>query len=528
MTSLGAIGLINAISSLTLAVFVWWKCPIPRIGRSYAAVNLAIGIFSLCYFMWQRSIAPDAAIFWMRMLTVWGMWINQLFLVFVWCLLGFPRALTIALVIVGIIRIVFSYLNFSGGLYLSVEPRAGLGFWPNIEPPFRLYMIFWHAELLFIFGSLVSAFRRSVGHRREQLKYMIVAFFIGYFGGASNWPMWFGVHIPPHFTILITAYVSIMAYAIVRHRMMEISVVVRRTLIYTTATVCLTATYLLIALLLANLLEGWVGEAGAISSTAAAVTIALLFHPLRLRIEHWINRRFPRESLDRELLREAAGGFVHEIKRPLANISMPAQLALEELRDLKEGKITVGEGVEKVGARLDFIVRESMEAGNRMEALRELLSAGQPSHGPIDLKGVIEKSIASESRRAERVGVQLTAGIDGSVIIPGNAKQLEIAFTNLLKNGIEAAADRPEPRSVALNARLVDREVIVDVQDSGPGIPSESLSRIFEPTFTTKGDAGMGIGLSLVREIVRLHRGRVEAISVPDSQTRFRIVLPAI
>jgi signal transduction histidine kinase len=67
--------------------------------------------------------------------------------------------------------------------------------------------------------------------------------------------------------------------------------------------------------------------------------------------------------------------------------------------------------------------------------------------------------------------------------------------------------------------------VVVDVMDTGPGVPSELTDRIFNPFFTTKV-TGTGLGLAIVRKIVDAHDGRIDVSSTPDAGTRFRVTLP--
>jgi signal transduction histidine kinase len=110
-------------------------------------------------------------------------------------------------------------------------------------------------------------------------------------------------------------------------------------------------------------------------------------------------------------------------------------------------------------------------------------------------------------------------------------------FANLLINAYEALDGRG---TVSIAARLVDtREegallpdghdsvptVIVDVEDTGPGLSSDLLDKIFNPFFTTKPQ-GSGLGLAIVRKIIDAHEGRIDVASTPDRGTRFRVTLP--
>jgi signal transduction histidine kinase len=109
-----------------------------------------------------------------------------------------------------------------------------------------------------------------------------------------------------------------------------------------------------------------------------------------------------------------------------------------------------------------------------------------------------------------------------------NAGKIEQVLINLVINAGQAA-DK-ESSWVKLTARSVDAggAVEIRVEDNGAGIPAESLERIFEPFFTSKGrDAGTGLGLSIAQQIVEEHGGRIDVTSEPGRGTCFTVRLPA-
>ena len=97
--------------------------------------------------------------------------------------------------------------------------------------------------------------------------------------------------------------------------------------------------------------------------------------------------------------------------------------------------------------------------------------------------------------------------------------KLEIVFVNLITNAIEAINGTG---SININAKTTTDDVIVEIEDSGPGIAEEDLDKVFEPLFTTK-QSGTGLGLSSCKNIIERHRG---TISVKNNPTTFTIKLP--
>jgi len=123
-------------------------------------------------------------------------------------------------------------------------------------------------------------------------------------------------------------------------------------------------------------------------------------------------------------------------------------------------------------------------------------------------------------------GRQIEARIDqaGVVVVEGWAHTLREALTNLVFNAVDAM---PQGGVMRLSARAVDKRVIVEVSDTGVGMPADVRTRIFEPFFTTKGERGTGLGLAQVYGIVQQHRGEISVQTAHGKGTTFRLVFSA-
>jgi two-component system sensor histidine kinase HydH len=111
---------------------------------------------------------------------------------------------------------------------------------------------------------------------------------------------------------------------------------------------------------------------------------------------------------------------------------------------------------------------------------------------------------------------------DQNVDVYGDAKQMEIVFSNLILNAIQAGDDGGR---VMIQASEIDDYTIIDVIDNGRGIEKENLPRIFEPLFTTK-PSGTGLGLASCKSIIENHGGTIECSSIINKGTVFTIRLP--
>ncbi len=167
------------------------------------------------------------------------------------------------------------------------------------------------------------------------------------------------------------------------------------------------------------------------------------------------------------------------------------------------------------------------------ESMREVVTnflnfakPDQPTLSPVDLGAIAER--AADDLRADARALAGDIRIEGEfATIEGDDVLLRQAFSNLLRNAIEACAGASTAPSVSVESQI-DRAqgmCTVTVRDNGPGFPEHMRDRVFHPFFTTKAQ-GTGLGLALVQKIVVTHNGRVSASSDPAGGGRITIVLP--
>ncbi len=142
--------------------------------------------------------------------------------------------------------------------------------------------------------------------------------------------------------------------------------------------------------------------------------------------------------------------------------------------------------------------------------------------GPCDL-GVVARSVATLLRPlAEKEGTRLEAETGPAPPVAADRTQLEQALVNVGKNAIEAAGSGGRVRLVVLERA---GRAVLEVEDSGPGIPPEVAARLFTPFFSTK-ERGQGLGLTLVQEVLRQHGCDFALEGPPGGPTVFRVVFP--
>jgi signal transduction histidine kinase len=217
---------------------------------------------------------------------------------------------------------------------------------------------------------------------------------------------------------------------------------------------------------------------------------------------------------------DMARQVAHEVKNPLT----PIQLSAEHLR-----RVYQDQGAD-FAATLEACTSTILKQVRNLRGIVTEFSAfARPPAGELGLEDPAE--IVAEAVRPYQAG--LPPGVELDVARNGltsrvrvDRRLLERAVVNLVENALQAVGERGRI-TVTVRDRPEDGRVEVEVLDSGPGVPPEARSRIFEPFFSTK-TSGSGLGLALVKKIAEDHGGGVHVSSAPGQPTRAALWLPAV
>jgi signal transduction histidine kinase len=239
----------------------------------------------------------------------------------------------------------------------------------------------------------------------------------------------------------------------------------------------------------------------------------------RERIEQEIARQ--REALHQSEKLNALGsllaGVAHELNNPLSVVVGRSILLEEDLKDTPEAGAIAK--VRAAAERCARIVKTFLAMARRQE----------PSRQPVCIEDVIRSTLDVVGYNLKRNAIEVELDVEeGLPETAADPHQLTQVFTNLLVNAEHALAGSPPPRRIDLRVRY-DRaamQLVTEVEDNGPGVPQEVVSRIFEPFFTTKPEGqGTGLGLSVCRGLIEAHGGTID-VRRPARGTLFEIRLP--
>jgi PAS domain S-box-containing protein len=209
-----------------------------------------------------------------------------------------------------------------------------------------------------------------------------------------------------------------------------------------------------------------------------------------------------------------AAGVAHEVNTPLTGISSYTQMLLEQA-DPNDPRTKLLEKIEKQTFRAARIV-------NGLLTLSRPNAADATERTAVDLNTVIGDVLSLLEHQLDKGNIKIRRELaDEAVRIIGFEFKLQQVFLNLLLNARDAM---PRGGWLSLATRVEYGEAIVEVSDTGNGIPAEYLSRIYDPFFTTKATGqGTGLGLSITYGIVQEHDGSIHCESSPGQGTRFTL-----
>ena len=226
-----------------------------------------------------------------------------------------------------------------------------------------------------------------------------------------------------------------------------------------------------------------------------------------------------REALEqnRRFLADAS----HELRTPLAALRGEMESVVAQARALPELSDRAGSALEEVD-RLAKIV-DALFAISRLDS-----GEAQQARTRFDLAPLAAGTTEQMSLLAEDKGVSVACNVEGNVSVEGDRARIKQVVVNLLDNAIKYT---PAGGSINLLVRSCDNKAIIEVADTGIGIPAAALPHIFERFFRvdkarSRDAGGAGLGLAIVKSICAAHGGRVEVESSEGRGSRFKVELP--
>lgn len=215
-----------------------------------------------------------------------------------------------------------------------------------------------------------------------------------------------------------------------------------------------------------------------------------------------------------------AASIAHEIHNPLDSVANLHFLIEQE---------------DNPDKRAEYLRLAQQELGRTMQISRTMLSLYREPKAPIDiqLRELVDGVLLLLDRRLQHQGVRVETEIADSLAVEGFPAELRQVLTNLIVNAMDASGPRGRIRIRMQRAEATELRgvgALIEISDSGPGIPPETVKRLFQPFFTTKGANGTGLGLWVSMGIVQKHGGSIQIGRSDDpglTGACIRVYLPA-
>ena len=217
---------------------------------------------------------------------------------------------------------------------------------------------------------------------------------------------------------------------------------------------------------------------------------------------------------------QMASTMAHELNQPLTAV-------MNYLEAGRQLLATGAGGPERIGEMMEKAIAQAQRAGDVIRRLRGFVSKGETERRIQSLNQLVEEALAlalvGARQRSVRASLELDHALPPVLV---DQVQIQQVVLNLVRNAIEAM-EEVERRELTIGTRAITEEGMAEVivSDTGPGIAAELADRLFQPFVTTK-PTGMGLGLSICREIVEAHHGRLTTSPGSAGGTVFRLTLP--
>ena len=306
-------------------------------GSNSRLVNI-FSIYTGCIGLWlfglyELTVAqnPSQGLFWGRFLNVAALFIPATFLHFVNLLIEPKRELSQQPSVVAAYVLSLLYMTMSPTHYFifGSTPKPDLYYFPQVGTFYPITVLSFFVFVGWGHWKLYRAYLHSVGLRRNHFKYVFVAYLVGYMGGTQAWLPMFGYRMIPYSITGLPICMAILSYAVVAHHLMDVSVIIRKTIIYAMVTGVLTLLYMGIVAAFAKIFAGLTGYQTVFSSAVAAGLITICFQPLRKRVQIMVDSKFFRQYVDRE-------EKLYELSREVVTHTTPEAMAQALMRVLQD------------------------------------------------------------------------------------------------------------------------------------------------------------------------------------------------
>ncbi len=281
--------LLTSISCIVLGTFVFWKSSKSRLNRIFSILSAVVGLWSLGLFLHSLADSPGPALWWSRFAHLAAAFIPTLYLHFIMVLTG-RREESRLLDASYFCSVLFFVLALTPPFIPRVDRVSEFPYFPQAGPLYPVFLTFYVFMVAQATLQLVRAHIELTGLRKAQTRYVIVGSAIGFAGGSTNFLPMFGIHIVPYGNYFMFLYCAVLGYAILKYQLMDITLVLKKSLTLTALAVLIILPAFGVAIIAQQLFFGEVNVPFSLVMSVLFLFIALLFPSLKLKTEQTIEQ----------------------------------------------------------------------------------------------------------------------------------------------------------------------------------------------------------------------------------------------
>ena len=506
----------NVLSTLLIfcgGLFVFFNNPRVRTNQLFAYLMLATGTYEVLFVTAMLQSEHFAAYFWW-FLNIFDVFITMAVVHFILHITKRERAWQPFLILTYVVGfLIFAYAWVDQHAFLpDVVPKLYFYYYLSAGWLYDVMLAYFLVFPLIAFSQLIVAYWHSGGVERKRYEYIILMLVVGYVIGCVNFGLVYDVPLDPVFGMFFGFFFLPVAYGIFAHNLLDIRLVFKRAFYFGSA-VGLIAAFLTLLILLNDYLVRTVPYLRfwtvPLATSLVAVSIARLV---------WGQTR-DTDRLKYEFITIAA----HKLRTPLTRIRWEIPPLLEKVKDLPEVK----EGL----VRIDVANNRLIELTNiLMESAHTEDTSYSYKKDPVDLGVAIKNALGRFEAQIKEKNISVVSQVDPAAKKPlGDPGRLASVVDVLVEN---AVIYNKNGGSIHISLQNERSAVRFSISDTGIGVTKEDADRIFSSFYRTdaakRADTeGVGIGLSVAKNIIEKHGGTIGVESPGDSKgSTFWFMLP--
>lgn len=215
--------------------------------------------------------------------------------------------------------------------------------------------------------------------------------------------------------------------------------------------------------------------------------------------------------------------MAHEIMNSLTPIISLTQLTREKLEEETSLQKMSTEEISELTENVSTVETRSKGLLNFAQAYRSINHLPEPNFMTIPVGAMLKRTVHLMQSEISNPKLKLALSVNQEMEVSLDPELIEQVLINLIKNSVSATTEIEQPSVSIVAEKNLQNQLVISVEDNGKGIPQHLLSQIFIPFFTTKPH-GSGIGLSLSRQIMKLHHGKIIVHSEEGKYTKFLLI----